>query len=85
MMNDQLAAFDHEHGAMVANALTVYAQHMRETAREAQAGYDAIKDDPARRAAQDRSMITTRGLTQLRRHSAGRLTGPTPPARHTRT
>ncbi|HSR83479.1 MAG TPA: hypothetical protein VLM11_04790 [Streptosporangiaceae bacterium] len=38
---------------------------MREHAAKAQAACDAIKDDPDKVAAQDRSFVTTNGLRQM--------------------
>lgn len=58
--------FAQAHGTMVRTALTSYISNMTEIAGQTQAGYDAIKDDPAAREAQDKTMITTNGL----KHSA---------------
>jgi hypothetical protein len=47
---------------VVATALQSYAERMDKAAAEAQTGYDSVKDDPAKRAAQDQALITTDGL-----------------------
>jgi hypothetical protein len=62
---ERLAALEKfliDHGEMIRTVLGVYAEGMRDEAQYAQAAYEAIKDDPARRAAQDKTLITTHGL-----------------------
>ncbi len=58
----RLSDFESTHGHVVTNALTVYAERMRKDADAIQAQYDAIKDSPEARTAQDASMVTTMGL-----------------------
>lgn len=54
----QATEFLTEHTAIVQAALRVYIERMTE------AGYQEATADPARRAAQDRSLVTTEGLRQ---------------------
>ena len=46
-MNDELTTFDDRHGAVMLNALNVYAERMRETAKKAQAAATAPEPDPS--------------------------------------
>lgn len=64
---EELAVFVEKFGYQVLNALENQASHMAEAAAHAQAAYDAIKDDPAARAVQDSTLITTNGLLQSAR------------------
>jgi hypothetical protein len=57
-----LERFVSEHAEMIRTMLAVYAEGMREEAQHALDAYEAIKDDPARRAAQDKTLVTARGL-----------------------
>jgi hypothetical protein len=54
--------FISQHGYTVTNALQVHMTFMREEAANAQNGYEKIKDDPAGRAAQDQTIVSTDGL-----------------------
>lgn len=54
--------FVSQHGYTVTNSLQVYISSMREEAENARTAYEAIKDDPAKTARQDKTLITTRGL-----------------------
>lgn len=58
----RLEEFLAAHAGTIGTALEVYARYMREESGKVTAIYAAIKDDPERRAAQDQSFITTRGL-----------------------
>lgn len=63
--NERLRALERfvsEHGDMIRTVLGVYAEGMREEAQHALDAYEAINGDPARRAAQDKTLMTTRGL-----------------------
>lgn len=60
----ELETFDQRHHAVVTIALAVYIEYMRDEAGKALAAYEAIKDDPEKRAAQDKTFMTTRGLHQ---------------------
>jgi hypothetical protein len=55
-----------QHATVLRTALGAYIERMREARDEAQGAFDAIKDDPAKRAAQDQTLFTTQGL----RHAA---------------
>lgn len=59
--------FTGRHGHTVTNAMQVYVDSMREEARNARAAYDAIKDDPAKTAAQDKTIVTTLGFLHMSR------------------
>lgn len=54
---------------VVREALRRHAEYFEKNSQEIRTQYDAIKDDPAKCAAQDRSLITTRGLF----HAAGAM------------
>jgi hypothetical protein len=60
-----LEAFYRDHGTIVRTALTPYIEKMRDVAEECLRGYEAIKDDPEKRAAQDKTQITTLGLYHM--------------------
>jgi hypothetical protein len=55
-------AFLEKHGAVINAALDVYSEYMAGQANDAMAAYDAIKDNPAKRAEQDKTFMTTEGL-----------------------
>ena len=61
---DAFAEFESAYGPVVMAALRAYAEHMKADAERVQTAYDEIKDDPEKCAAQDKSLITTRGLIQ---------------------
>lgn len=63
----QLEAFISEHGNTIRTALETRSREMNKAADEAMEGYNAVKDDPEKRAAQDQSQVTTRGLLSFAR------------------
>jgi hypothetical protein len=71
---DRLVALLERHEDIVLAALDGYRAEIEKSrdectraAKECQEGYDRVKDDPAARAAQDRTGITTMGLYHLAR------------------
>jgi hypothetical protein len=50
------------HSSVLLTALEVYAGNMRDVSAEILGAYNLIKDDPVRSAAQDKTIMTTRGL-----------------------
>lgn len=61
-LNEKVESFFEEHEYMLTTALTSYIDMMRQEAGRALAAYEAIKDDPEQRAAQDKTLMTTNGL-----------------------
>ena len=51
-----------EHAGVITIALETYARTMLEESSRLHASYTAIKDDPDKRAAQDKTLITTHGI-----------------------
>lgn len=62
---DKLNQFLDEYSGVIGTALEVYAEHMRDEAKPLLALYGEIKDDPAKRAEQDKTWITTHGLNHM--------------------
>lgn len=62
---EQLEVFTATHGVMVTTALEWYTAMMSEQADRVQSAHDAIAVNPARKAAQDISLVTTGGLLAM--------------------
>jgi uncharacterized membrane protein YccC len=60
--DERLERFVSEHGELIRTALAIYADNMREESLRVLDAYASIAGDPARRAAQDKTLMTTRGL-----------------------
>jgi hypothetical protein len=73
----KLADFEQRYGSVLGQALDFYARHMRDTAAQAQAGYEAVKDQPEQPPVRDGDTISItptasgwRGMARLFAESA---------------